>query len=63
MLAEPVVLLNVTASDPGEDAPLAQRLPIAREVISLIRVKRVGAASRTATEHRCTRDSNGRPYG
>nr|CUV45985.1 conserved protein of unknown function [Ralstonia solanacearum] len=62
-LAEPVVLLDAMASDPGDDVPLAQRLPTAREVVSLIRVKRVEGALRTAIESRCTWDRNGRPYG
>ncbi|CAH0443235.1 hypothetical protein LMG9673_03960 [Ralstonia pseudosolanacearum] len=52
MPAEPVVLLDAAASDPGADASLAQVLPTACEVVSLIRVKLVGAASRAATESR-----------
>ncbi len=56
MLAEPVVLLDATASDPGSHAPLAQMPAASREVVSLIRVKLVGAASRAAIESWHARD-------
>ncbi len=56
MLAEPVVLLDATASDPRADTSLAQVLPTAREVVSPICMKLVGAASRTTTESRHARD-------
>ncbi len=56
MPAEPVVLLDATASDPRTDASLTQVLPTAREVVSLICMKLVGAASRTTTESRHARD-------
>ncbi len=56
MLAEPVVLLDATASDPGSHAPLAQMPAASREVVSLIRVKLVGAASRAAIESGHARD-------
>lgn len=56
VLAEPVVLLDAAASDPGSDTPFAQMPPASREVVSLIRVKFVGAASRAAIESWHTRD-------
>ncbi|ARU21109.1 hypothetical protein RSSE_p1745 (plasmid) [Ralstonia solanacearum] len=56
MLAEPVVLLDATASDPGSHAPLAQMPAASREVVSLIRMKLVGAASRAAIESGHARD-------
>ncbi len=36
MLAEPVVPLNATASNPGSNAPLAQMPGASRKVVSLI---------------------------
>ncbi len=56
MTAGPVVLLDATASDPRTDASLTQVLPTVREVVSLICMKLVGAASRTTTESRHARD-------
>ncbi len=56
MPAEPIVLLDAAASDPRADASLAQVLSTAREVVSLICMKLVGAASRTTTESRHARD-------
>lgn len=56
MPAEPVVLLDAAASDPRADASLAQVLPTACEVVSLICMTLVGAASRTTTESRHARD-------
>lgn len=62
MLAEPVILLDATASDPGSHAPLAQMPAASREVVSLIRVKLVGVASRAAIEYGHARDGGARPY-
>ncbi len=56
MPAEPVVLLDATASNPGNDAPLAQMLPASSEVVSLVGVELVGTASRATIESGHARD-------
>lgn len=56
MLTEAVILLDASASDPGNDAAPIQVLPTTREVVALVGVQFVGSASRTAVEARHTRN-------